>query len=71
VHYSHSLKHDLLDVARIKTNESNKSVDCLKKISTHKEMKIANDTELRIPNVRKNIQIESFKNCFGPYIKPP
>lgn len=71
MHHSHFLKHDLLDVARIKTNESNKSVDCLKKICMHKEMKIDNDTESKIPNVRKNIQIESFKNCFGPYIKPP
>lgn len=71
MHHSHYLKHDLLDVARIKTNESNQSVDCLKKISTQKEIKSDNDMELRIPNVRKNIQIESFKNCFGPYIKPP
>lgn len=30
-----------------------------------------NEPEVKILKVRKNLQIESFENCFGPYIKPP
>jgi len=29
------------------------------------------ETEVKILNIRRNLQIESFENCFGPYIKPP
>jgi len=29
------------------------------------------ETEVKILNLRRNLQIESFENCFGPYIKPP
>jgi len=29
------------------------------------------EPEVKILKMRKNLQIESFENCFGPYIKPP
>lgn len=29
------------------------------------------ETEVKISKVKRNLQIESFENCFGPYIKPP
>ena len=29
------------------------------------------EPEVKILKIRKNLQIESFENCFGPYIKPP
>jgi len=29
------------------------------------------EQEMKIVKMRKNLQIESFENCFGPYLKPP
>jgi len=29
------------------------------------------EPEVKILKMRRNLQIESFENCFGPYIKPP
>lgn len=29
------------------------------------------EPEVKVLKMRRNLQIESFENCFGPYIKPP
>jgi len=29
------------------------------------------EPEVKVLKMRRNLQIESFENCFGPYLKPP
>jgi len=29
------------------------------------------EPEVKVLKMKRNLQIESFENCFGPYLKPP
>lgn len=75
VHHSHHHPSNIRDVRELEncfemfeavknSNFSTSVKDLVKEAG-------GNEPEVKILKVRKNLQIESFENCFGPYIKPP
>jgi len=78
VHHSH--QHGISQNVKTNVYETENCFDIFEAVKTSKFSTSVMDSvkegggsepEVKILKVRKNLQIESFENCFGPYIKPP
>lgn len=81
VHHSHNQhQHGKRQIVKTNVCETENCFEIFEAVKTSKlstsVMDLVKDgcgieSEVRSLKVRKNLQIESFENCFGPYLKPP